>query len=129
WAIVLTLAGTAMILTPPPAPGGSLPAPIRAAWSDLNRTPLYDLMFTYVIFGETIFYLLAVSSTFVLRARHPDVPRPYRTWGYPITPAVLRRSSLLLCGTMLKQPPVQSLAGLAIILVGLPVSRRFVRRA
>jgi APA family basic amino acid/polyamine antiporter len=128
WGILLTLAGTAMILTPPPAPGGPLPAPIRAAWSELNRTPLYDLMFTYVIFGETIFYLLAVSSIFVLRARHPDVHRPYRTWGYPVTPAIYILASLLLAGSMLKQTPVESLAGLVIILIGLPVYRWFVRR-
>ena len=57
-----------------------------AAWRKLNETPLYDVLYTYVIFGAHIFYMLAIASVFVLRVRRPDLPRPYRTLGYPVTP-------------------------------------------
>jgi hypothetical protein len=39
-----------------------------------------------VIFGANLFHLLAITSVFVLRIKQPDLPRPYRTWGYPDTP-------------------------------------------
>jgi len=32
--------------------------------------------------------LLTVAGVFVLRIKEPDLPRPYRTWAYPITPIV-----------------------------------------
>jgi amino acid transporter len=123
WGLVLTVAGTVLTVVPPPAAGSSLPVPVLTAWATLNRTPLYDLLFTYVIFGETLFYLLAVSSVFVLRARHPDWPRPYRTWSYPVTPIVYIVASLLIAGSMLRERPAESCAGLLIILLGLPAFR------
>lgn len=124
WAILLTVVGTALIISPVPSEGG-LPRPIHATWTKLNQTPLYDLLYTYVIFGATIFSMLAIASVFVLRVRLPDRPRPYRTWGYPITPALFVIASLLLLGNMLRQTPTESLAGLLIILLGLPSYRLF----
>ena len=76
----------------------------------------------YVIFGANLFYMLAISSVFVLRIRQPDLPRPYRTWGYPFTPLLYVAAALLLLGNMVAdhQSRVQSLAGIGIILLGLP---------
>ena len=95
---------------------------ILAAWKKLNETPLYDLLYSYVIFGANLFYMLAISSVFVLRIRQPDLPRPYRTWGYPFTPLLYVAAALLLLGNMVAdhQSRVQSLAGIGIILLGLP---------
>jgi len=122
WAIVLTITGTLLIVVPPPTDSDVLPALIKAAWEKLNTTPLYDLLFTYVIFGANVFYLLAIASVFVLRVRRPDLPRPYRTLGYPFTPLLYVAAALLLLGNMLAdhQSQVQSLAGIGIILLGLP---------
>ena len=86
WAIILTVAGTFLIVVPPAGRDTGLPGLILAAWKKLNETPLYDLLYTYVIFGANLFYMLAIASVFVLRVRQPDLPRPYRTWGYPFTP-------------------------------------------
>ena len=99
-----------------------MPTFIQAAWEKLNTTPLYDLLFNYVIFGANIFYLLAIASVFVLRVRQPDLPRPYRTLGYPFTPLLYVAAALLLLGNMLAdhQSRVQSLAGIGIILLGVP---------
>ena len=121
WAILLTIGGTFLIVVPPEvAPGW--PKLILAAWKKLNDTPLYDLLYSYVIFGANIFYMLAISSVFVLRIRQPDLPRPYRTWGYPFTPLLYVAAALLLLGNMLLDPQsrVPSLAGLGIILLGVP---------
>ncbi len=118
WAVFLMVAGTALILSEPPTSG--YPAPILTAWAKLHATPLYDVLFTYVIFGGTIFYGLSILSVFVLRVRRPDLPRPYKTWGYPVTPGLYAVASLLLLGSMLVQSPFESLAGLVIVAAGLP---------
>ena len=114
WSIVLTLAGTFLIVVPPP---DRLPAWIMAAWKKLNETPLYDVLYTYVIFGANLFYMLAISSIFVLRRRQPDMALPYRTLGYPFTPLLYVAGRSILLGSMLfdQQSRVQSLAGLGII--------------
>jgi APA family basic amino acid/polyamine antiporter len=131
WAIFLTVAGTALILVPPSAAAGRIPSLLLAAWEKLNQTPLYDVLLTYVIFGATVFYMLAIASVFVLRVRRPDLPRPYRTFGYPLTPLVYVAAALFLLGNMVsdRQSQVQSLAGLAIILVGVPAYWLFKRAA
>lgn len=48
----------------------------------------FDALTDFVIFGGSIFYAMAVAAVFVLRRTQPDLPRPYRTWGYPVTPAI-----------------------------------------
>jgi APA family basic amino acid/polyamine antiporter len=128
WAILLTVLGTLLIMAPPPAKGTGLPGPILSAWAQLNRTPLYDVLYTYVIFGATIFYSLAIASVFVLRAKLPNLHRPYRTWGYPYTPLLYLGASLILMGSMLLQHPFESLGGLGLIALGIPVYLWFARR-
>ncbi len=119
WAIALTILGTLLILIPPPS---GLPGPLLATWTTLNQTPLYDLLYTYVVFGANLFYMLAISSVFVLRVKRPDLHRPYRTLGYPITPMLYVLASLFLLGSMIndRKSQAQSLAGLGIILLGVP---------
>jgi APA family basic amino acid/polyamine antiporter len=111
-----------LIVVPPSTVGPGLPGPILSAWKKLHETPLYDILYTYVIFGANLFYMLAISSVFVLRARFPDLPRPYRTLGYPITPLLYVCAALLLLGNMLAdhQSRIQALVGLGIIALGVP---------
>jgi len=119
WAIGLTAAGAAMKLLPPPTES-SLPGPILAGWTLAHERPLYDILYSYVIFGGTVIYTMTIASVFVLRRKLPDQPRPYRTWGYPVTPALYIAASLLLIGSMLRDVPLESIAGLGIIAAGLP---------
>lgn len=128
WSVVLLVAGAALLLAEPPGSGSGWPAPVLATWRKLHETPLYTVMYTYVIFGGTVFYLLAIASVFVLRRRRPDLPRPYRTWGYPWTPLAYTLASLVLLGSMLRETPTESCAGLAIIAAGLPAFWAFDRR-
>jgi APA family basic amino acid/polyamine antiporter len=113
WAIILTITGTVFVVV---SPAG-------------KSTPLYDLLYTYVIFGANIFYMLAIASVFVLRVRRPDLPRPYRTLGYPLTPLLYVGAALLLLGNMLADADSRapSLIGLLIILLGVPAYAYFRR--
>ncbi len=129
WAILLTVAGTFLILVPPPDSGAGLLGPLVTAWKRLNETPLYDLLYTYVIFGANLFYMLAIGSVFVLRIRRPDLERPYRTLGYPVTPLLYVAGVLVLLYNMLADHAsrVQSLVGIGIILLGLPAYWLFIK--
>ena len=118
WAVILMVVGASLILAEPPTTGW--PAPVLAAWNKLHATPLYDVLFTYVIFGATLFYTLAIASVFVLRRTRPDLHRPYRTWGYPATPIAYTLAAGILLGSMLVGSPSESIAGLAIIAAGIP---------
>jgi len=122
WSIGLTLLGTVLILVPPPASQTWLPDFVTSAWTTLNRKHLYDILLDYVMFGATFFYMLAITSVFVLRRTRPDLHRPYRTWGYPFTPLLFVAASLLLLGSMLASPEtrMQAVGGGVLILLGVP---------
>jgi APA family basic amino acid/polyamine antiporter len=125
WAVILMVAASAFLLIKPPSTG--LPRIVSSAWNTLHEKPLYDVLYTYVIFGGTIFYGLAIVSVFVLRVKRPDLPRPYKTWGYPVTPLLYTLASLFLLASMLYQSPGESLAGLGIVAAGLPAYLVFSR--
>ena len=126
WAVILMVSASAFLLLEPPSSGYP---PIDSAWAKLHEKPLYDVLFTYVIFGGTIFYGLSIVSVFVLRSTRPDLPRPYKTWGYPFTPVLYTAASLLLLGSMLMESPGESLAGLAIVAAGVPAYLIFSRNS
>ena len=130
WAVILITAASAFLLIEPPAASmvdGETTSIWISAWHKLHNKPLYDVMYTYVIFGGTIFYGLAILSVFVLRAKRPDLPRPYRTWGYPVTPVLYTVGSLILLGSMLYESFYESLAGLGVVALGLPAFYLFRR--
>ena len=81
-----------------------------------------------MIFGGNIFYLLAITSVFILRRTRPDLPRPYRAWGYPVTPMIYVVAALALLVNMLWETPAESFAGLGIIAAGIPAYLLFRRR-
>jgi len=72
---------------------------IQAAWTVLLIAGFYawqsdpkeafDNMTDSVILAGLIFYSLTVAAVYVLRFKRPNAERPYRTWGYPVTPALL----------------------------------------
>jgi basic amino acid/polyamine antiporter, APA family len=84
-------------------------------------TGTYDALYTKVIFSEFLFYALVTAGIFVLRRREPNLARPYRTWGYPIVPAIfVTLSVLLLINTFVEQRS-DSLWGLLLVGSGVPV--------
>ena len=80
----------------------------------------YDDLFNFVIFGSWILYAMATASVFVLRRKRPDLERPYKTLGYPIIPILFLIGAAALELSTLRDRPVQSLAGILLILLGLP---------
>jgi amino acid transporter len=128
WAALLTAAGATFLLIPAPGSDSRLPGWAREAWEKLNETPLYDVLFSYVIFGATFMYALTVASVFILRRTRPDLHRPYRTWGYPITPIVYLLAAGLLLANMLRETFAESVVGLGIILAGVPAYYAMRRR-
>ena len=73
------------------------------------------------IIGIWPFYALAVGAVFVLRRRRPDLPRPYRTVGYPLVPFVFLLASILMLGNSVIEAPTRTLLNFGIILLGIPV--------
>ena len=73
------------------------------------------------ILGIWPFYALAVAAVFVLRRRRPELPRPYRVWGYPFVPAVFLVASAGMVANALVTDPVNTGVTLLIIATGLPV--------
>ncbi|HVJ87682.1 MAG TPA: amino acid permease [Caulifigura sp.] len=77
----------------PPAASATMPeaaadkaVPVRARNSVKGVRASFDHLADFVIFGGEIFYGLTIAAVFVLRRRRPDLPRPYKTFGYPLTP-------------------------------------------
>ena len=91
------------------------------AWAAvLSLTGTFEQLAAYVIFGQWIFFGLTVGAVIVLRRTQPNLPRPYRTWGYPVTPIVFIAAALYISVNSLIQQPLNAFAGLGIILLGVP---------
>jgi len=100
-------------------PGACLVA--QAVWSSvLACSGSYEQLGTYVIFAGFLFHTATGLAVFVLRRSRPEWPRPYRTWGYPVTPALFILMSLVFVVTTLRERPRESLWGLALVVLGLP---------
>jgi APA family basic amino acid/polyamine antiporter len=92
-----------------------------ALWSALLcLTGTFEQLFTYVVFGLWIFFGLTVGAVIILRRNRPELARPYRTWGYPFTPALFILAALFISVNTLINRFWNSFAGLLIIALGLP---------
>jgi APA family basic amino acid/polyamine antiporter len=90
-------------------------------WSALLAlSGTYEQLFTYVMFASILFSVAAGVALFRLRSTMPDRPRPYRTWGYPFVPLVFIAGSAAFVLNTLFERPVESLAGLGLLALGLP---------
>ena len=86
-----------------------------------KENALFDTLTNYVVFGSFIFYALITSTVFIFRKRAPDAYRPYRTFGYPIVPVIFLLVTAWLLLQTLYDSPTNSLVGIGLILLGLPV--------
>jgi APA family basic amino acid/polyamine antiporter len=95
---------------------------LQVAWSlVLLWTASFDAILQYSGVGLAIFSMLTVTAVYVLRWRRPDLPRPFRTPGYPLVPAVyLLGTGLLIAAVTFDRPVVSSVSILSIV-VGVPV--------
>jgi len=95
----------------------------------LVLTGSLDALANYVGFAITLFLGLAVAAVFVLRAQDPDAPRPFKTLGYPVTPAIFVLASAAIVANAFYSDLRRTLIGAAIILAGIPFYYFFKRRS
>jgi APA family basic amino acid/polyamine antiporter len=82
-----------------------------------------------MIVGVIPFYTLAIAGLFILRRRAPELPRPYRTPGYPLVPLLPLVALVALLGNALIEHPARTAASLAYLALGVPVFFAWSRRA
>ncbi|MCY4588509.1 MAG: amino acid permease [Bryobacterales bacterium] len=103
---------------------------LQGAWAALlSLSGTYTGLFSFVMFVAWIFYGMTVLGVIILRKKRPEWERPYRMWGYPVTPLLFGLASLWLVVNTMLDRPVPSLAGLALIASGLPLFYRWRRHA
>jgi len=95
---------------------------IQGVWgSVLALSGGYDQLYTYVVFAAWVFYAMACGAVIILRHKAPHMPRPYKTWGYPLTPIVFMLFAIWLVVNTIIEAPRDAAVGAGIILIGLPV--------
>ncbi len=80
----------------------------------------YDQLLDYVIFASWLLYGMTTATVLVLRRKYPDLPRPYRTLGYPVVPVLFVIMSAAIVISALYNSPRESLLGLILIFTGFP---------
>ncbi|TAE51324.1 MAG: amino acid permease [Bacteroidetes bacterium] len=78
----------------------------------------FEQVIVYAAFTLMLVTTLTVAGVYVLRYRQPGLERPYKTWGYPVTPAIFLLANLWIMGYVILEKPVESLIGLGIIGMG-----------
>jgi APA family basic amino acid/polyamine antiporter len=86
----------------------------------LTVTGSYDDLLTYTTFASVLFGALTVAGVYRLRATQPNRPRPYRCWGYPVTPALYLVIAVPFLVYVIQGAPGPSLVGLFLVLTGVP---------
>lgn len=94
----------------------------------LVLTGTFAQLTTYVVFASFFFYALSAAGVFILRKRDQSAARPYRTWGYPVTPALFICFATWLVADTIVSEPVDALLGAGVILAGIPAFRFWNRR-
>jgi basic amino acid/polyamine antiporter, APA family len=82
---------------------------------------LYSNLLDYVVSAALIFYILTLAGLFRLRRTRPDVPRPYRAWGYPLVPALYIVTATVILAVLFLYRPATTIPGVVIVLIGVPV--------
>ncbi len=88
----------------------------------------FQSLFSLAIFAEWLIYGLTVSTVFVFRKRDDPATRPYSMIGYPLLPVIFMIAAATLSGFAVVNDPRNSLAGLAVILLGVPLHYALKRR-
>lgn len=82
-------------------------------------TSSFNQVLTYASFALISITSLTVLGVFVLRYRKPDMPRPYKVWGYPFTPAIFLILNLWTLVYVFLERPLESSRGIGIMSLGL----------
>ena len=97
---------------------------IQSVWTSiLCLTGTYNQLLDYVVFAALLFYALTTIGLFILRAKRPNEPRPYRAIGYPVLPAlyIFLTSAVAITLLVADKTRLQAISGLVIVILGVPV--------
>jgi APA family basic amino acid/polyamine antiporter len=95
---------------------------VQGIWSVLLcLSGTYGDLLDYVIFAVLIFFTLTILGIFILRKKRPDIPRPYKAFGYPVIPAIYIATTVIIMIILLIYKPDYTFPGLGIVLIGIPV--------
>ena len=106
WAALLTLPRTVAV---------------DSATGGVRYGNVYTQLLEYIVAADLVFYVLLVAAVIVLRQKNPEMPRPYRAWGYPLVPIVAMGLATLLIVDLAILAPATCGIGFAIVLSGFPV--------
>ncbi|HSD31359.1 MAG TPA: amino acid permease [Gemmatimonadales bacterium] len=95
----------------------------------LTASGTYEQLYTYVVFASWLFYAMSCAAVIWLRRKAPQVARPYRAWGYPVTPLVFVAFACYVMVSTIVQSPRDSAVGVLLIAAGLPLYFYFHKRA
>ena len=113
------------------APGARVPRGAvvfhAALASVLALTGTFEELTSLFVFANWLFFALVVTGLIRLRAREPDLHRPFRVRPYPLVPVLFILLSIVLTGSILLERPVRSGIGLLVLLLGLPVYWAFTK--
>jgi APA family basic amino acid/polyamine antiporter len=102
---------------------------VQGVWASiLALVGSYEKLLSFTQFAAWIFYGMTVAAVIIQRRRMPSTPRPYRMWGYPITPALFVVAAVALVVNTLVTQPGPAFAGLGLIGTGIPVYLYWSRR-
>jgi len=103
-----------------------LPRTYNAATKEYGN--LYSNLLDYVISAALLFYILTIAGVFRLRQKRPDLPRPYKTFGYPIVPALYILGAATVLFLLFAYRPDSTWPGLVIVILG-AIVYAFVKRS
>ena len=101
--------------------------PAKALWmqciwaSGLCLSGQYGSLLDYIVFTVLLFYILTIAGIIKLRKTQPDIPRPYKAFGYPVIPVIYILLASFICIILLFTQTLYSGLGLAIVLTGIPI--------
>jgi APA family basic amino acid/polyamine antiporter len=81
----------------------------------------FQQLFELAIFAEWLFYMITATTVFVYRRTQPNLPRPYRVWGYPVLPGLFVLAAGVLLVYSYAANLRSSLIGTGLILLGIPL--------
>ncbi len=91
----------------------------------LALTGTFEELYSLFVFAVWIFFALTAIAVLRLRRTEPDLPRPYRAWGYPWTPLIFLFAAVALTINLWMVRPVRSTLGLLVIAAGIPFFYRW----
>jgi len=91
---------------------------VQLALANLFFLKNFQAIVIYIQFNLLLCSLLTVLGVIVLRWTHPELARPYRVWLYPLPPLLFAAITIWMMIYLLQSNPVESLSGVATLLVG-----------